>query len=55
MAPPYANTHILDGARGVGVSTSLTPGGDGLRSIGYFDVTNSDLKVAHCDDVFCAP
>jgi hypothetical protein len=28
-------------------------GGDGLGLIGYYDSTNADLKVAHCNDAAC--
>jgi hypothetical protein len=37
----------------VGADTSVTIGDDGLGLISYFDVTNFDLKVAHCSNVEC--
>jgi hypothetical protein len=36
-----------------GQSTSATIGADGLGLVGYYDQTNRDLKVAHCNDVAC--
>jgi hypothetical protein len=42
------------GARGnVGRYTSVTIGADGLPLIGYYDLTNTNLKVAHCNDLAC--
>jgi hypothetical protein len=35
--------------------TSITTGADGLGLISYYDFTNEDLKVAHCDNTFCSP
>jgi hypothetical protein len=37
----------------VGRFTSVTIGTDGLGLISYYDVTNGDLKVAHCADLAC--
>ena len=37
-----------------GRHTSVTIGTDGLGLISYLDVTNGDLKVAHCDDIVCS-
>ena len=37
----------------MGRHTSLAIGADGLGLISYQDVTNDDLKVAHCADVAC--
>ncbi len=37
----------------VGRYSSVTIGTDGLPIISYWDETNNDLKVAHCDDVAC--
>ena len=46
----------LDGAvADVGQFTSVTIGRDGLPLISYYDVTNQDLKVAHCNDAECNP
>jgi hypothetical protein len=33
--------------------TAVTIGVDGLPLIAYYDSTNSDLRVAHCDDIAC--
>jgi hypothetical protein len=33
---------------------SITIGGDGLGVISYWDITNRDLKVAHCIDLTCS-
>jgi hypothetical protein len=43
----------LDGAGNVGQHASVAIGADGLGLISYFDDTNDDLKVAHCDDLDC--
>lgn len=40
-----ANAHLARGA--------ITLGADGLGLISYFDRTNQEVKVAHCDDVLC--
>jgi cell shape-determining protein MreC len=51
---PSANTiTTLDSAGDVGEWTSVTIGADGLGLISYYDATNWDLKVAHCNDVAC--
>ena len=46
----------LDSAGEVGqyTSSSIAIGQDGLPVISYYDRTNRDLKVAHCDDAACA-
>ena len=50
------NTSVLvDGALQVGEYASLEIGADGFPAIAYFDKTNSDLKVAHCGNLFCTP
>lgn len=52
--PPAANIiTTADGAEPVGLHTSITIGSDGLGVISYYDYTNSDLKVAHCQDMDC--
>ena len=53
-----ASTYTLDSTGDVGYYTSITIGGDGQGQssgplISYFDNTNSDLKVAHCNDAAC--
>jgi hypothetical protein len=57
-AIPKANTiTTLDsgtsGIGSVGTHTSVTIGADGLGLISYYN--NSDLKAAHCDNLFCTP
>ena len=52
--PGFAFT-TLDGAGNVGQYSSVTIGTDGLGLISYYDVTNGDLKVAHCSNLFCVP
>ena len=52
---PEANIiSTLDSAGDVGYFTSVAISADGLPLISYYDVTNSDLKVAHCNDVACS-
>lgn len=46
-----AGTDGEDGATGATGSI----GADGLGLISYRDVTNQDLKIAHCENAFCAP
>jgi hypothetical protein len=43
----------VDGSGNVGQYTSLTIGADGLGLISYHDVTNGNLKVAHCENRTC--
>jgi hypothetical protein len=43
----------LDAAGDVGQYTSITIGADGLGLISYYDVTNGDLKIAHCANTDC--
>ena len=43
----------LAGSGNVGQYTSVTIGADGLGLISYRDVTNGDLKVAHCSNRAC--
>ncbi len=44
----------VDNAAAVGEHTSITIGGDGLPVLGYYDATNTALKVAKCNDAACA-
>jgi hypothetical protein len=55
VTPPTANVSTALDSSGdeVGEYTSVTIGADGLGLISYRDYTNSDLKVAHCDDLAC--
>jgi preprotein translocase subunit Sec61beta len=49
-----ADLYTLDDASAqVGWYTSITIGVDGLGLISYYDYTNGDLKVAHCQDTAC--
>jgi hypothetical protein len=52
---PVSNTiTTLDSSGNVGEYDSLTIGSDGLGLISYYDRTNGDLKVAHCDNPACS-
>jgi predicted regulator of Ras-like GTPase activity (Roadblock/LC7/MglB family) len=46
----------VDGTGGddVGLYNSITIGVDGLPIISYYDSTNGNLRVAHCQDVACS-
>jgi Calx-beta domain len=44
---------ILDEAADVGRGARLQIGADGFGLIAYLDITNHDLKVAHCSNVPC--
>ena len=53
--PPQDNLlTTLDSAGVVGGYTSITIGSDGLPVISYYDVTNGDLKAAHCAEAACS-
>ncbi len=56
MACTTAVTRIVDsgGADSVGWQASLTLSADGLPFISYYDNTNGNLRVAHCQDVGCS-
>jgi len=48
------NVTTIDGVDKVGQSTSIAIGTDGNPVISYWDVTNFDLKVAHCGNASCS-
>jgi hypothetical protein len=43
----------LDSVGVVGYYSSITIGTDGLGLVSYYDVSNGDLKLAHCANVVC--
>ena len=43
-----------DSGGNVGRDTSITIGEDGFPLVSYYDVTNTNLKVAHCTTAACA-
>ncbi len=49
----YTSFSTLDGPDSVGRYSSVAVGTDGRGLISYWDETNNDLKVAHCNDVEC--
>jgi hypothetical protein len=57
VACTAATTHLLDTGGGstghVGEYSSVITGADGVGLISYYDLTNGDLKVAHCADAEC--
>jgi hypothetical protein len=60
-APWGVTTETLNEPHGAGQYTSITIGADGLPIISYYDYNTDSLlgatqalKVAHCNDVFCA-
>jgi hypothetical protein len=54
-APGGETITPVDNAADVGLSTSIAIGTDGFPVISYYDVSNSALNVAKCDDAACAP
>jgi hypothetical protein len=44
----------IDTAANLGSDTSATVGADGFGLISYYDITNGDLKVAHCLNAACS-
>jgi preprotein translocase subunit Sec61beta len=51
---PGFSLTALDGTGTVGTHAAITIGADGLPLISYYDGSNADLKVAHCDDAACS-
>lgn len=51
---PTITIRTIDSAGDVGRFSSVAIGTDGLALISYVDVTNSALKVAHCNDAECS-
>jgi len=49
-----SQTTLLDEYGDVGWNSSMSIGSDGLPLISYYDLTNRNLKVAHCEDAACA-
>jgi hypothetical protein len=50
--PTFARSSV-DTAGSVGQHSSATIGIDGLALISYYDTSNANLKVAHCNDLAC--
>ncbi len=47
-------TDTVDSSGDVGQDTSIIIGADGYGLISYYDVTNGNLKVAHCSNLECS-
>jgi preprotein translocase subunit Sec61beta len=50
----HTRLSTLDSTGRVGEFSAVAIGADGLGLISYFDNTNDDLKVAHCNDTACS-
>jgi hypothetical protein len=50
-----AGISVVDSGMNVGHETSLALDANGYPVISYYDDTNGDLKLAHCNDPNCAP
>jgi len=46
--------YTVESEGAIGMTSSIIAGADGLPIISYFDHTNKDLKVAHCEDLNCS-
>jgi hypothetical protein len=53
-APGGDVTSTVDSAGDVGQFTSIALDSSGFPVVSYYDVTNTSLKVVHCNDVNCA-
>lgn len=51
---PRFRLGIIDESAIVGEYSSIAIGTDGFPLISYYDATNGDLKVAHCNDIYCS-
>jgi hypothetical protein len=54
VSRPGSSFTRVDSAGTVGQYSSIAIGTDGLPVISYYDVTNGDLKVAHCGNIACS-
>lgn len=52
-ASPVFTLTVLDENPDVGEFSSLAIGSDGMGIISYYDNTNDNLKVAHCENINC--
>jgi preprotein translocase subunit Sec61beta len=50
---PPNTISTIDSNGDVGQYPSIAIGADNLGLISYYDATNGDLKIAHCDDIDC--
>jgi hypothetical protein len=50
---PVHSITTVDSLNDVGSFNSITIGTDGMGLIGYYDGTNGDVKVAHCNNIAC--
>jgi uncharacterized repeat protein (TIGR01451 family) len=52
--PGLVTTRSIQTADNVGLYSSIGVGGDGYPVIAYYDDSNKDLRVAHCNDLTCS-